>query len=265
MSLAFTPHGDPANPPLVILHGLFGSGRNWTSVAKALSADWYVRTVDLPNHGRSAWVEEPLTYPLLAQAVIGFLDEQGLENPVVLGHSMGGKTAMTLALTVPERVGALAIVDIAPVVYNSEDREHADYIDAMQGVDTTRYTRRAEVEAALMDKIGNESIRKFLMQNLVTDEATGGLRWQINLDGLKASLPFLMDFPAGQTAPPYRGSSHFIVGGASNYVRAKSEPEIARLFPRALIDRLPGAGHWPHAEVPGVFLEKLGEFLAGLQ
>lgn len=265
MSLAFTAYGAAGNPPLVILHGLFGSGRNWATYAKALSADWYVLTVDLPNHGRSPWTNEPQTYPAMAEAVVEFLDSQHLEAATFIGHSMGGKVAMTLALTHPQRVAALVVVDIAPVPYNNRDREHERYIAAMLAIDTAHATRRSEVEAALVSDIPDAAIRAFLMQNLVADEATGGLRWQCNLAAFATSITALVDFPVATTATPYAGPTRFIVGGNSPYVREKSEPTIARLFPHAGIDRLPGAGHWPHAEVPKVFTETLTGFLARLR
>ena len=263
-SLAFTAYGAAGNPPLVILHGLFGSGRNWSSYAKLLSDTWYVLAVDLPDHGRSPWTSEPLTYPMMAEAVAEFLASQHIDAATVMGHSMGGKVAMTLALTQPERIAALVVVDIAPVPYNNRDREHERYIAAMRAIDTTHTTRRSEVEAALGDDIPDPAIRAFLMQNLVPDDTTGGLRWQCNLAAFAANMTALVDFPVSPTMTPYAGPTRFIVGGNSRYVQEKSEPTLLRLFPNAGIDRLPGAGHWPHAEMPKLFTEKLVRFLASL-
>jgi len=263
--LACTAYGTVDHPPLVILHGLFGSGRNWASYAKALSDTWYVLAVDLPNHGRSPWVDQPLSYPTMAEAVADFLDDQHLAAATFIGHSMGGKVAMTLALTQPQRISALVVVDIAPVPYSNRDREHDHYIAAMRAIDPSHTTRRAEVEARLVDAVADPAIRAFLMQNLVADEASGGLRWQLNLAGLAGSMENLVDFPLAANAVPYTGPTRFIVGGNSSYVREKVEPEIARLFPAAGIDRLANAGHWPHAEVPALFSQKLMGFLQSVK
>ncbi len=265
MSLAFTANGDKDNPPLIILHGLFGSSRNWATYAKALSATWYVLAIDLPNHGRSPWQSEPLSYAGMAADVAGFLDQHALPSATVLGHSMGGKVAMTLALTQPQRVDAVGVVDIAPVPYNNRDREHDRYIAAMRAVDLSQITRRAEVDMALVSDVPDAAIRGFLLQNLITDEVSGGLCWQLNLAGLADSLPALVGFPAAATGTPYNGPTRFIVGGESAFVRDKYEPEIHRLFPHAGLDRLAGSGHWPHAEVPKAFSAALLAFLAGVR
>lgn len=260
MPLAFLEYGDAANPPLLILHGLFGSGRNWGSIARTLGETWHVHALDLPDHGRSPWSDSPLTYPYMARMVLHFMDSHGMTEATVVGHSMGGKTAMSMALTAPERISALVVVDIAPVPYGP--REHLSYIHAMQSVDVSTMNRRAEVEAMLTDSIPTDMIRKFLMQNLVADEATGGLRWQINLDLLAGSMDGLMDFPIEADWEPYGEAAYFLAGGASDYLLPEHEPAVRRLFLDSVIERIPGAGHWLHAEYPKVFIDKVGAFLA---
>lgn len=260
MPLAFLEYGDAANPPLLILHGLFGSGRNWGTIARTLGETWHVYALDLPDHGRSPWSDAPLNYPYMARMVLHFMDSHGLTEAAVIGHSMGGKTAMSMALAAPDRVTALVVVDIAPVAYGR--REHLSYIRAMQGIDVASMGRRAEVEAQLTEAIPIDMIRKFLMQNLVTDEATGGLRWQINLDLLADSMTALMDFPIEPDWEPYGEPAFFLAGGASDYLLPEHEAAVRRLFLDSTIERIPGAGHWLHAEAPKVFLDKVGGFLA---
>lgn len=261
MPLAHIPHGDNG-PPLLILHGLFGSGRNWGAIAKRLARSYRVFALDLPNHGRSPWVDGVMNYPFMADQVAAFMDAHDLPSATVMGHSMGGKTAMQLALAHGDRVDALVVVDIAPVTYTG--REHLAYIRAMQGADVASATRRSEVEDQLVDAIPTEAVRKFMMQNLVSAEDGPGLRWQINLEGLAASLEAIMDFPLEPEMEPYGGPSFFLAGGASDYVLPEHEPAIARLFPDHALHRLEGCGHWLHAEAPALFTEHLLDFLAGV-
>lgn len=259
MPLAHIQHGDHG-PPLIILHGLFGSGRNWGAIAKRLARSYTVYALDLPNHGRSPWWDEPLTYPAMAEAVREFLDAHALPAATVIGHSMGGKTAMQLALKHSDRVAALVVVDIAPVQYAG--REHLSIIRAMQAADLQNVQRRAEVERQLEDAVSVEAIRKFLMQNLVQREDGSGLRWQINLEGLARSLDALMDFPIEPDMEPYGGPAYFLAGGASDYVLPEHEPAIHRLFLDHELHRLEGCGHWLHAEAPALFTEHVMDFLA---
>lgn len=258
-SLAFLEHGDASRPPLLILHGLFGSGRNWGTIARKLANSYHVFALDLPNHGRSEWTAGAMDYPYMAQVVANWMDEHALPSATIIGHSMGGKTAMQLALLHPERVDLLVAVDVAPVPYGP--REHGGYIKAMQDVTLTGISRRSEVEALLEDTITETMIRKFLMQNLVQDEGSEQLRWQINLDGLAASLPALMDFPLPEDVEPFTNPSFFLAGGASNYVLPDYEAAIRRLFLDHGLYRIPGGGHWPHAETPEIFMEQVMGFL----
>lgn len=259
MSLAFIQHGEN-NPPLLVIHGLFGSGRNWGAIAKRLAHSYTVYALDMPNHGRSPWVDGIMTYPYMAEQVAAFMDDHDLASASILGHSMGGKAAMQLALNHGERVDALVIADMAPVQYTG--REHLSYIRAMQGVDLSAASRRAEVEERLRDAIPIDAIRKFLMQNLVSDEATGGLRWQINLAGLAESMDAIMDFPLEPEMEPYGGPTLFLAGGASDYLLPEHQPAVDRLFLDHEVHYLEGCGHWLHAEQPALFTEHVMEFLA---
>ncbi|NKD54050.1 MULTISPECIES: alpha/beta fold hydrolase [unclassified Haematospirillum] len=259
MLLAHTDHGH-AGTPLIILHGLFGSGRNWGSIARTLSGHGYhVFCLDLPNHGNSPWTDGPVDYVSMANTVMEWMDRQGLHKAIVLGHSMGGKIAMTMALHHPEHVERLLVVDIAPVDYGSA--EHRTYIQAMEAVNLVGVTRRAEVEAQLAHAIPEESLRKFLTQNLVTDESRGHLKWQINLRTLDDSMDAIRAFPATVETSPYRNPALFLVGGQSGYVTSRGEARIQALFPYHALVRMDGCGHWPHAEAPGTFIGHVLEFL----
>lgn len=258
-SLAYLEHGDSANPPLIVLHGLFGSGRNWGAIAKKLAHTYHVFALDLPNHGRSDWTED-MDYPHMARAVVNWMDEQIIPSAIVLGHSMGGKVAMQMALSHADRVERLIVADIAPVAY--QRREHLGLIQAMQTVDLTQAERRSDVEKQLEARIGTPMLRKFLVQNLVTDEDTGSFRWQINLDVLARRMDDLMAFPLPPDLEPYGEPAYFLAGGASDYVLPEYEPAIARLFLDHDLHRIADVGHWLHAEVPGLFTEHVLDFLA---
>ena len=241
-------------PDLLVLHGLFGSGRNWTSHAKRLAERWTVHLLDLRNHGGSPWSQE-VSYPAMAADVGNYMDRQNLDRPTVVGHSMGGKTAMALALDRGQDIERLVIVDIAPVAY---DHSHAEFIDAMLALDLPALGRRAAVDAALADAIPEAGVRAFLLQNLVQREGT--LAWRLNLPALQAAMPALTGFEV-PVRDAYEGQSFFLAGADSNYVLPQHESLIRGLFPEAEIDHIPAAGHWVHAEQPAAFMARLTEFL----
>lgn len=253
LDLAFQDYGE--GPPLVILHGLFGSGRNWTGIARRLAEAWHVYALDLRNHGDSPWAET-MDYPAMAGDVSAFLDRQGLDRVALLGHSMGGKTAMALALAQPERIGSLTVVDIAPVAYS---QTHQGYVEALQALDLGGITRRAEADAALQASIPEAGIRAFLLQNLVARD--GGFAWRFNLAALGAGMAEISGFPEAPGQGAYDGRTFFLGGGLSDYITAEHQGAIARLFPRAAVETVAGAGHWVHAEAPERFLEALQAFL----
>lgn len=246
-------------PPLVILHGLFGSSRNWSSQSRLLAASWQVSALDVRNHGESPWSED-MSYPAMAGDVLAYLDAAGLTDAVVLGHSMGGKAAMATALLAPSRVRALVVVDMAPVRYASGMER---YVDAMQAVDLTGLTRRTEVDRALSDTVPDRNLRAFLLQNLLVEGQR--LRWRLNLDVLGRRMAQIMDFPEELAGRRYDGPSCFISGAASPYVGDNQHAAIRRFFPQAAFDAIPGAGHWVHAEAPEAFMQSLTAFLNRLQ
>ncbi|MGN0064950.1 MAG: alpha/beta fold hydrolase [Nocardioides sp.] len=256
MTLHTTHLGDDG-PRVVFLHGLFGQGRNWTQIGKALAESYRVTLVDLPHHGRSPWGEE-FSYLHLADSVAELLDA---EDPVALvGHSMGGKTAMAVALRRPELVERLCVVDISPVTYRTGS-EFAGYIAAMLGMDLGALGGRDDADAALLEAVPNRTVRSFLLQNLRRDG--DGWRWQANLDVLGRDLEVLGRWPQEVDAlEPYPGPVLWIAGERSDYVLEEYAPAMERLFPRVRKVTVKGAGHWVHSERPEVFLEVLQRFLA---
>ncbi len=242
---------------IVFCHGLFGQGRNWTGIAKAFSAEHRTMLVDLPHHGRSPWSED-FDYADLADEVAGLLDP---DDPVTLvGHSMGGKVAMVLALRAPELVERLCVVDVAPVDYGGSD-EFEGYIEAMRDLDLAAIERRADADEALAKAVPNQTVRDFLLQNLRRED--GGWRWQANLEVLGAELAEISGWPEESLADatPYDGPVLWVAGADSGYVRPEYAEAMERWFPRHRRVSVKGAGHWVHSQQPEVFVEVLRRFI----
>jgi pimeloyl-ACP methyl ester carboxylesterase len=254
LELAYDAYGD-SGAPLVILHGLLGSARNWSGIGKRLGESSRVFALDLRNHGRSPWADQ-MTFDAMADDVAGFILRHDLNHAGVIGHSLGGKVAMRLALTRPALVARLVVVDIAPVAYR---HSFANYVEALRRVDLSAVTRRADADEALQEAIPEPGIRSFLMQNLV--QRDDGFAWRLNLAALAGSMDQLMDFPAAP-ATAYRRPALFLAGGRSDYVLSEHRPLIAKLFPAAAHAVIEEAGHWVHAERPAEFLAELRAFLA---
>ncbi|MCR8826186.1 alpha/beta fold hydrolase [Pseudosulfitobacter koreensis] len=242
----------PESPgtPLLIAHGLFGSGRNWGVIAKRLSDTRRVIAVDMRNHGLSPR-EKTNSYTDMAGDLAEVIDHIGA--PVdVLGHSMGGKAAMALALARPELVRRLVVADIAPVDYTHSQME---YITAMRGVDLEGITRRSEA-AEQLGALGVEpALQSFFTQSLDLSEK----RWLLNLDALEANMPDIMSFPDLDSR--FDGQTLFLTGGTSHYVTSEHRPKIRSLFPEAHFAKIPDTGHWLHAEKPRDFEAAVRTFL----
>jgi esterase len=253
MHLASTAFGTPTDrPPLVIAHGLFGSARNWGAIARRLAADRQVVAVDLRNHGDSPW-SAVNDYPAMAADLARTIEGLG-GIADLLGHSMGGKAAMALALTEPARLRRLIVADMAPVAY---DRSQLPYVEAMQAVDLARVARRSDVDAALAPAVPEPAIRTFLAQSVALGE--DGASWKLNLPVLGAEMPKIMGWP--DLAGRFDGPALFLTGGESDYVRPEAMPRIRALFPAACIEAIPGAGHWLHADAPAAFIAAVQDFL----
>lgn len=241
-------------PIVVILHGLFGSGRNWAGIAGRLAETCHVIALDLRNHGASFWAES-MSYAEMAADVLAFLDARGLARVALLGHSMGGKVAMCAALRRPERVARLIVADIAPVAYPPG---HLAYVEALHRLDLDGLKGRAEAERRLAPAVPDRDTRLFLLQNLVRED--GRFRWRINLTAIARDLAGL----AGFAPPPrarYEGPALFVTGARSGYVRPEHREAIRHLFPHAHLVTLREAGHWLHAEQPEAFLRTVQPFL----
>ena len=243
-------------PVLAILHGLFGSARNWDAIAKRLSAKRRVLAFDLRNHGASDWAED-MDYKQMADDVRTALQERGHRRYALLGHSMGGKAAMVAALRHPGEVERLVVVDIAPVPYPPH---HLGLVRAMRGLDLSRITHRGEADGRLAGAVPDTAERAFLLQNLMFED--GRARWRLNLAAIERDLPALVGFPGITDGTTYPGPALFVAGTGSDYVLPENEPAIRRLFPKADIRRIANAGHWLHAEQPDAFVATVEPFLA---
>jgi pimeloyl-ACP methyl ester carboxylesterase len=261
-SALHTLHYGEGDGAVVFLHGLFGQGRNWNTIGKALAADHRVTLVDLPNHGRSAWTER-VDYVEMADTVAAdVIAPLAASGPVaVVGHSMGGKVAMMLALRHRELVERLVVVDMSPVSYGTA-REFTGYIEAMRALDLETLASREDADAALVEAVPSASVRSFLLQNLRREGDSW--RWQPNLEVLGRDVPQLSDWPAEAVAEqaPYERPVLWVAGATSAYITPEYDAAMTALFPRKRLVTIKGAGHWVHSEKPEIFTEVLRTFLA---
>jgi pimeloyl-ACP methyl ester carboxylesterase len=241
--------------PVILLHGLFGSADNWHHIALRLAEHFQVFALDQRNHGQSPHSDE-MNYPLMAADVERFFFARGIQSAFVIGHSMGGKTAMQFALQFPGRVEKLVVADMAPRAYAPA---HGKIIAALLALDLPSFKTRQQIEDALAPEIPNLVLRRFLLKNLGRD-AAGNFVWKINLRGLSGNYLHLRQ-PVSALAP-FAKPALFIRGGKSNYLKAEDEPLIRELFPQSEIKTIPEAAHWIHADQPEEFLRLVSEFLA---
>jgi pimeloyl-ACP methyl ester carboxylesterase len=246
LNLAFESMGD--GPPLVILHGLFGSGGNWRRVARALACSHRVLSVDLRNHGASPWVDS-MSYLEMADDVLRLIEREGLSRPEVIGHSMGGKVAMALALMYPQQVGRLTVVDIAPVTY--ADRLSV-FAEAMRAIGTLGVASREEARQRLAERVPDAEVVPFLMQNLVARNAH--FDWRLNLAAILAAIPALCAFPSELRTLRFTRPVQVIAGGRSDYVTQADGAAFRPMFPQARVEVIEEAGHWVHADRPEAFV-----------
>lgn len=239
---------------IVILHGLFGSSDNWLTQAKLLSQNGYtIFTVDLPNHGLSPHTDT-FDYPTMVDAFYAFVKEKGLHDFVLLGHSMGGKTAMNFAMKYPELVSKLIVVDIAPRYY---DLEHYVIVDGLNAVDINTLTSRNDADTKLSAYVAEADVRQFLLKNLQR-KPEGGFGWKINLPLISKQLKNIGVDVA--VTNPFTKPTLFIRGRRSNYVRDQDWQRIEQIFPAATLETLE-TGHWVQAEKPQEFVEVVDRWL----
>ncbi|QHV97233.1 alpha/beta fold hydrolase [Spirosoma endbachense] len=254
MKLFFRQTGE-TGPAIVILHGVFGSSDNWLTISKAITAKGYrVFALDQRNHGQSPRADEH-DYQNMASDLHEFLSDQGLEKPILVGHSMGGKAVMQYAMSYPGTFAKLVVVDIAPKFYPVH---HAELVRGLKAIDLTSLTNRNEADAILSQYEPILAVRQFLLKNLYRNEQ-GQFAWRLNLPVIERELHGIgeeLTNPRIVTDPTL-----FIRGSESPYILDEDIPTIKRIFPNAQIEVIQGAGHWVQAEKPMEFVEVLMKFV----
>ena len=243
--------------PLLILHGLFGSGQNWRTLAKRVLAPHFeVWAVDLRNHGQSPHTDV-FTYEAMADDVIALIEDEAPGAVHLLGHSLGGKVAMHVALRAPHLIEKLIVVDIAPKAYNAR---HSDILSALKGLELETMGNRNDIDAALSTDIPNAMVRQFLLKN-AQRRPEGGFAWKINLAAIDANYHRVNEPLEGYA--PNQGPTLFVRGGKSTYILDDDIPLIREWFPSAELSTIAEAGHWVHYEAPKPFSEAIRTFLLG--
>ncbi|MBO0811146.1 MAG: alpha/beta fold hydrolase [Microlunatus sp.] len=266
-------HPDQQHPRIAFCHGLFGQGKNWTTIGRALDEDYTVALVDLPDHGRSPWTDE-LSYTGMAAQLADYLGgpaagsgdggtgSAGGSRWTVVGHSMGGKVAMTLALTRPDLVERLVVVDIAPVDYGGPS-DFGAYVEGMRALDLRTLPSREAADDQLAGAVPDPAVRSFLLQNLRRGGAEPGTNWhwQMNLRLLGDQLEVLSGFP-DLDGCRYDGPTLWVAGADSGYVKPEYAGTMKTFFPQVRTVKIKNAAHWVHSEQPEIFLQVLRDFLS---
>ena len=240
--LNYMTFGDEKSPPVMIVHGLYGSGKNWGVIAKRLSDQFFVITVDLRNHGDSPWLDTH-NYHVMADDLVEVINSLNIK-PNIIGHSMGGKAAMVLALKRPNLVRNLIIADIAPVKY---EHDQSQFIEAMQKVDLSKVEKRSDATLALSKFVEDKSLQNFFTQSLDIKAK----RWKLNLKVLRSEMSEILSFPKIESE--FSGHSLFLKGEKSDYIKPEHRRLIKSLFTKARFATFKEAGHWLHAEKPREF------------
>lgn len=246
--------GSQNTPPLVVLHGLFGSLENLGGIVRQLEDCFHVYSLDLPDHGRSHH-NNTISLATMAEAVVTWMSEMQLDNAHFLGHSLGGKVAMEIALRYPEKINQLVVADIAPVTYS---HRHHDIFDALNAVKLSTLRSRADADKQMQPHISEPTTRSFLLKNLKKNDTHWF--WRMNLTGLIASYDELItanthDYPA------FLGKTLFLKGELSSYILPEHQNTIQHLFPNANVNTIKGTQHWLHVEEPLVFAQSVRHFL----
>lgn len=245
--------------PVVILHGLFGSSDNWQTFGKELAASGYaVYLVDLRNHGLSPH-DEVMNYETFSNDLFDLFTDESLKDVVLIGHSLGGKTAMSFSFRYPELIIGLVVIDIAPRSYPVH---HRNILDALLSIDTVKIQSRKDIESQLASRIDDAPTLQFLMKNLFWKEKER-LDWRFNLSAINTNI----DLIGARTAPgsPFKKPTLFIKGANSNYISPGDEKEIADSFTAVEVITAPEAGHWVHADNPQWLLTEIKSFISELQ
>ena len=238
--------------PLVILHGLFGFSDNWQTHAKKLAEYFQVTLVDLRNHGHSPW-SDAFSYALMVQDLHELFSDLKIANPILLGHSMGGKLAMHYDMAYPKFLDKLIVVDMGVKAYPAH---HAHILAAIHAIDLTQMTARSQAEAILRTFIDSDGVRQFLLKNLYWEDK-GKLAWRVNFPVLEACMPEILSaLPSNESFTP----ALFIRGLLSNYILDEDFDQIESFYPDIHFESIPDAGHWVHAEAPDAFLDVVLSF-----
>ncbi|MBK6967444.1 MAG: alpha/beta fold hydrolase [Bacteroidales bacterium] len=242
--------------PLIILHGIFGISDNWVTLGKRLAEKFSVYIPDMRNHGQSPH-SPTFNYAAMADDLLEFIEEHELKKPMIIGHSMGGKVAMTFALEYPEMIDKLAIVDISMRKYPGRN-VHFDMISAMMAVNFEAVSTREEVEALLENSIPDKRIRLFVMKNLYR-KTRYTFDWRLNLPAISANMDYV--FEGIESSSKFTGPTLFIKGGKSDYIIDADLPLIYKNFPAAKVQIIAGASHWVHADSPNELCRLFSVFL----
>ncbi len=257
MELFYREYGDAGSLPLVILHGLFGMSDNWVSIGRRIAEEGFrVFIPDQRNHGRSGH-SHVHNYEAMVDDLLEFVDEQGLEKIYLLGHSMGGKTAMQFAFDYPERISKMIVADISPMASRHGDN-HKAIISALLKLDLKQFADRQDAMKAMQSIITNNRLRQFLQKNLYWKDR-GSLGWRMNLEAIRDNFSEI--FRAVDFYSPLNLPLLFLRGGASDYVLDEHIPTIRSIFPQATVRTIDGASHWLHAEKPYQFVKEVLFFL----
>lgn len=248
MSLELNAVTTGEGPPVLLLHGLFGSATNWRGIARALSDNFEVHTLDLRNHGASPWADS-MSYTEMAEDVRAYIEKHDLAPTSVIGHSMGGKTAMALALLHPETIDKLIVADIAPVAYADT---LTPFAEAMRSIDVFAAASRTEVQRRLQSTLPDPSVAGFLAQNLIN--RNDHFDWRINLGVITAEMARLSAFPEQLRELRFARQVTVIAGADSAYVARRDGADFAPMFADVDVHVIEGAGHWVHADQPDQFV-----------
>lgn len=261
MKLNYKELGDPKSQPLLILHGVFGSLDNWLTLGRQFAEQYRVFLIDQRNHGRSPH-DSTMNYVILAEDLHNFIEEHQLQNPLLIGHSMGGKVVMQYALTYPTTFEKMVVVDISPRKYNVS--HHEAILNGLKAINIQKIESRNEADETLGQYIEEEGVRLFLLKNLARTK--DGFEWKMNLPVLEKSIIKIGGAVTKNkniaTAVDYNEKpTLFINGGQSRYIQEKDIPNITKYFPNAHIHTIHEAGHWVHAQAPEEFFDVVMKFL----
>ncbi len=265
MNLFFRKLGQ--GPPLIIIHGLYGSSDNWFTIGKKLAENFEVYLIDQRNHGQSPHTHEH-NYILLKEDLREFMDQQSIEKAIILGHSMGGKTAMFFSADYPERISSLIVVDISPLSYlttnSAQLLQHKIILDSMLSIDFSNISSREQVDAILSESIQQNQVRQFLLKNIKRSK-DNKFHWGLNISVLQNELPKIID---GMNINDFKNKKSitgfpvlFIKGSDSDYIQENDIKAILTIYPQAEFETINDAGHWVHAEQPKLFLKTVLQFL----